>query len=519
MNGPLLSPERLLAALLAVLSLSLVYPQAAFATTGAAIGAIIGGIGVLTLLRWREEQWKGLLGHASVATCLLMAWAIWWIVLWLFRSQVPVLGTGAVATTLQSACAFVVVLGLSQLMTGKWQARPIVAGWLLTMGGLIAIHALYQVTGPSWLPWTFAARAAAIEASPDSLAGPTRDGILHALREGRASGVFGSPNIFAGFLAMVLPLALAVSVMRPFKVTRVVGPMVVVLLIVGILYSGSRGGLLGAFVGMFMFAVLLIPSRSLVTTGTVLVGLLMLGAVSSPTSLERWTATSTIQQRLAYWEAGAQIWMEAPVVGHGPGGFELHYPRHRQPFANETRFAHNWVVQWACEVGIVGLGLFAGWIGVVLFAGFVAWRRFHPRDPLMAGFLSALVVMIIHGLAEFTLSIREVMLCMSVIAAVTLCPRQASAKGPPNGLGISCSCPGGSTSRISFVRALTRRAGPSDKGTSLAAPRSGNVGITRIPSNGLRSARRPSGFGKGAVTQSPFVETPRILGPIAVDSR
>ncbi len=439
MNGPLLSLERLFAALLAALSLSLIYPQAAFPATGAAIGAVIGGLGVLTLLRWREEEWKGLRGHAAVATCLLMAWAIWWLVSWLFRSEVRVLGTGSLATTLQSACAFVAVLGLSHLMTGKRQARPIVAGWLLAMACLIALHALYQVMGPSWLAGTFAAKAAAISASPDLFAGPTRAGILHALQEGRASGVFGSPNIFAGFLAMVLPVALAVSVMPHSRIARAAGPPLALLFMIGILYSGSRGGLIGAFVGTLAFAMLWVPARGLIATGTVLAAVLVLGAASPPTNLERWTATSTIQQRLAYWEAGAQIWKEAPIAGHGPGGFELHYPRHRQPFANETRFAHNWVVQWACEVGVAGLGLFAGWIGVVLYSGFLDWRRARPRDPLMAGFLSALAVLIVHGLVEFTLNIREMMLCMSVIAAVTLCPGQGSGGARFKGMGVSCA--------------------------------------------------------------------------------
>jgi hypothetical protein len=429
MAAGILSTERLLVILVAVLGLSLVYPQAAYPMFGAGLGAVIAGVAILAVIRWQQVAWKGMSASLAIAIVLGAAWSAWWLASWMFISPVPTLGSFATATTLQSMCAFVAFAALVVLLPEDWNIRHLLSGWLVLICGLVAIHAIYQVIGPEWLPYTFASRAAMIEAHPEALAAETREGILHALREGRASGLFGSPNILAGFMAMGLPIAIAMAFGRRVRWMQMAFAGAAIVMVIAILMSGSRGGLLGGLVGVMAVFALLSPRLVRRGATTAMLLIMLLGAASTPGFLERWTGVSTVQQRFLYWDSAVAIWSQSPILGTGPGGFELYYPIHRDVRANETRYAHSWFFQWGSEVGIGGLALFLGWSCVIIATGIGRWRREGAADSLNAGLLAAFIVLLIHGLVEFTLSICELALHLALIGALIVSgPRAATAK-------------------------------------------------------------------------------------------
>lgn len=73
------------------------------------------------------------------------------------------------------------------------------------------------------------------------------------------------------------------------------------------------------------------------------------------------------QDRLSFWESALDMTLEHPYVGNGLGSFALHYPSYRNPSITEVvyqspsvvvKHAHNWALEMASELGLIGLGLF-----------------------------------------------------------------------------------------------------------------------------------------------------------------
>src|SRR5690606_7412031 len=170
----------------------------------------------------------------------------------------------------------------------KYSIAQVASVWIAALATFIALHGLYQSLGPAWLPGTHASLALEIEKSTD-FNPAMRDAMLHLLREGRASGRFGSANIFAGMLAITLPilLALAFHLKKIFaKVLLFLGAAAV---FAAILAAGSRGGLLSALFGMFVLALLTIrrPAKA-IPAATITLLLLALPLAAQDDFARRW---------------------------------------------------------------------------------------------------------------------------------------------------------------------------------------------------------------------------------------
>jgi tetratricopeptide (TPR) repeat protein len=126
------------------------------------------------------------------------------------------------------------------------------------------------------------------------------------------------------------------------------------------------------------------------------------------------------------------MWSESFVTGRGPGAFAVLYPKYRAPGANETQYAHNWIVQRGVEGGAIAVVL-----SLVGIAGAFAASRRELRArtnsvPLIA-FAAGAIALITHGLVDYTLETREATqdlgLALGVLAgsgaAATVCTARA----------------------------------------------------------------------------------------------
>jgi hypothetical protein len=435
--GQLSWPRLALLLALGLVVLSHLYPQAAYPTRGVPVGFGLLLAFVLAVAGcWRLGGGLPLRPAAAVALLGGVAWMLWWGVRQ-GSSPVAALGRPAVATIFQGGVTFLTVA----LAVGVWRLdrssrppdadepeslAPLAGGVLVGMAVLFAAHGIYQVLGSEGWPGTHATLAARVAADGRGLSDPLREGILHALREGRASGRLGSPNVFAGLLALGFPLALGLAGASARRGARWACLAAAGILGVGVVLSGSRGGLL-ALAGGGAAVLMLGVGRRLLQSKSVkhlcLIGFMLLAGVALADGglADRWLGGSTVRQRVLYWQAGAAIWQQNPLWGGGPGAFEVYYPQFRQPGAQETVFAHNWAVQWACEVGVVGLVLFGLWAGGALALGLGWWWRGAEgggRRWLAAGFVAAGVAVLAHGLVEFTLQFRELYLDAAVVLGV-----------------------------------------------------------------------------------------------------
>lgn len=210
----------------------------------------------------------------------------------------------------------------------------------------------------------------------------------------RSSGTFEQPNPFAGYLNMVLPLAVALLAYRVFP--RRAMWFVVAVVALGVLTSLSRGGQLALAIALTTMAALALP-RSRVLIGIAVVALIAVVAgvavglvpstvtdplaqgfgvanvdVVNPTP-ENWA----VAERLAHMEAGLGMWSDHLFLGVGIGNYGAAYDRYKVAavWENALGHAHNYYINIGAEAGLLGLAAFVLLLGTAIAIAVRAYRR------------------------------------------------------------------------------------------------------------------------------------------------
>ena len=189
---------------------------------------------------------------------------------------------------------------------------------------------------------------------------------------GAVGGLFGNPNDMALNMVACLPLAVIVALRRDRPVLRAIAIIGVPFIVGAIIFSKSRGGLVGL---VAMLAVLLYQLRrvrpgvaALVVAASIAVVPMLpdsftdrMSSIFNPD--EDPTGSREARKRLL--REGYEAFLANPLFGLGAGQFHNYNPDDRQEAWRET---HNAVLQVASELGIGGLIVFV----VVVGYGFAA---------------------------------------------------------------------------------------------------------------------------------------------------
>lgn len=216
-----------------------------------------------------------------------------------------------------------------------------------------------------------------------------------------------NPNVMAGYLALLLPCALApllfswrvLAAWRRALHSATAGAMLVVLVL-----TQSRAGLGAAAVALLVLSYLrwrrgwvLVAATTAVALalGRELVGLLgaNVTAVALPLRLEVWSRGWFMVQDFAFTGIG---------MGSFPYVTERFYPLVLQP---TLPHAHNLLLQVAVDLGVPGL---AAWLAILVIVTSCAWRAYRGGLALgdmglagfAAGLLAAQSALIFHGMFD-----------------------------------------------------------------------------------------------------------------------
>ena len=96
----------------------------------------------------------------------------------------------------------------------------------------------------------------------------------------------------------------------------------------------------------------------------------------------------TLFRRLSYNMIGVELFADHPIIGIGPGNYPHYYVGHefrwypgRVPVPRQL---HNTFMEVTVEMGLVGIGLFVGFLGSSLAAGIAAMRSASAAAPFAA---------------------------------------------------------------------------------------------------------------------------------------
>lgn len=243
----------------------------------------------------------------------------------------------------------------------------------------------------------------------------------------RAYGNFDQPNPFAGYLALLLPLAvlMATCTENPlgFRVLALVSGLTI---LGGIGLSQSRGAWLGVAVttGVLLLVWsrqtrrLLVPIVGVGLAGSALAvsGLLpasLLDRVSQSIAyfgvfdvrtVDLTSENFSVVERMAHWQAGWYMFLDHPWLGVGAGNYAEAYPNYYvSTWLDPLGHAHNYYLNMLAELGVLG--------GLVLLVTLTLIFRqlggplLQARNPafwraVLGGVIGGMVVFCVHDLFD-----------------------------------------------------------------------------------------------------------------------
>ena len=313
---------------------------------------------------------------------------------------------------------------------------------------VVAATALNDERGVRFVAWAFVVAAVSSVIYGIVSGDLTRDTTAIATSEGDARfGGVGDPNELAA--GLVPGVALAVGLVPGMRrgPHRVVVVGAVVLLLLGLAATQSRGGLVAA--GICVLATLVVAQGRRFAALAITLGVLTVGAfavATTPGALDRITSADRGGSgRADLWRVATRIFADHPTNGVGLNHFRVESPDYvRRPgnlesvelIAENPRLVHNTYLQLLVEAGVVGLALFLALIVVCVGSALRAARAFQRAgERALAALAQGTVVAQVGMLsAMFFLSIGTDLRVWLLLALGPALATVAAGRRPDRGL-------------------------------------------------------------------------------------
>lgn len=278
----------------------------------------------------------------------------------------------------------------------------------------------------------------------------------------KVCGIFGHYNAFASFLNGSIFFFLSYLFLGHTRWLRVVCGLLSVVIVTGVVFSGSRGGWLSLIPGAVVWFVLLVLFLFLNRKDSKMVGLvsvlgvlvMVVGVVTSIPMVKKLTAerkeTDTPVEevevnlaesdgdRFVFQQMAFEVFQDAPLFGQGPRAFSYRSLEKWDPDSFKVRnalpvFAHNEYLQVLSDYGLIGFSIVIGlfFLHAILGAGgIVGLSERESRDPHLpiwqlgaaGGMISILCQSFFSFLFHFPACVALVAFQLSVLGARSFLP-------------------------------------------------------------------------------------------------
>ncbi len=268
----------------------------------------------------------------------------------------------------------------------------------------------------------------------------------------RGSGTFMCPNNLAGYLEMVLPLALAFTITGRFEhVMKILLGYAALAIFTGITVTISRAGWLATGVTLGVMFVWLIRQRDYRKQALAI--LAALGAIFAvffwkaempPDRFERFTLAAQVEDvRFRLWAPALAIWKDNFWFGAGPAHFDVRFRQYR-PAEPELQLrperVHNDYLNTLSDWGLTGgLLVFLCW-GIFYYQVFTGWKyvqrsqndlaaKRSNKAAFVSGGALGLLAILVHSFLDFNMHVpANAILAVALMALVAAHYRFASEK-------------------------------------------------------------------------------------------
>ena len=259
-------------------------------------------------------------------------------------------------------------------------------------------------------------------------------------------GTFINRNYFAGYLLMVIPLSVGFLLARDagqnvyfrgwrHRLASLDGKTIllgfgVILMILGLLFSASRMGIISLLLSFTLISFLFRGHRlgqRFSRTTVLIFGLALLwGAwIGLDAVISRFlTASEDFEIRWVFWANTAQILKDFPLFGSGLGTFAQIFPMYRSfHIRGIATHAENDFLQLASETGLIGIGLLFLLFLLLFIKVFIGIRSLSyaaPHRNLAIGGLVGILALMFHSLVERNMQVPANALLFTFLWALVL---------------------------------------------------------------------------------------------------
>ncbi len=232
---------------------------------------------------------------------------------------------------------------------------------------------------------------------------------------------FGNPNFFSAYLVTILPVVFLLGIYNFIRKNFFVSSMLFILTITTffLLYILRTRGAWLALIVSALFLLILFIRHSLkpkwkTSVALILVFVLFFGSgflfkkmPQIKSSFDKEMTSGTVGIRLHIWHGTLKMIQARPLFGWGMGTFIIVYPQFRVPeyflnphSVNATDHAHNEILEFASEIGFIGLGIFLLFLGVIFFRAVKVFNRqpLNLLNIIHAGLLAGAIALFVHNL-------------------------------------------------------------------------------------------------------------------------
>lgn len=274
----------------------------------------------------------------------------------------------------------------------------------------------------------------------------------------RSYAFFDNPNFFGTYLVLIMMLTVALYLTAKNKKTSILYYLIICVTFIALIFSGTRSGWLGSFVGFLFIAILVVIKLKNLWGKWVLLSISLGLILTTINTIEKGSYVNRVNSavsdsyqlvtnqstgyegsnRFFIWEKSSPLIKTYFWLGSGPDTLEYVFPA--KPDELEKYFgttnikvdkAHNEYLQIAITLGVPALLTYLLLIFVVLKRAFQAAKAVTGNDKiLLMGLISAIVGYLVQ--AFFNISVVTVAPLFWALLGITLSKSESYLKNSIN---------------------------------------------------------------------------------------
>lgn len=229
----------------------------------------------------------------------------------------------------------------------------------------------------------------------------------------RMKAAFPHTNILAGYLALFLPVPIAMTLYYLRKKKKALLGLISALALYALILTFSRSAVLGVWLAILFIGI--IKKDKLILM--LLLLSLVIAPFFAPKNIRNWAKATNSpwefllnKERFDLYKTALNMVKAHPFIGVGVNTYCLNYQKYKVSEASVLTdkgnwYAHNIFLQMAAEIGIVGLAVFI-WMLLALFRSFFIFLKKtddHFLEICALGIVSGLLAFLVNGLTETNL--------------------------------------------------------------------------------------------------------------------